>query len=77
MSYLVDELRSIAKVVPNGGDVAEAANYIEYLERRVELMKEALALHRSMVLGGERPSETSEAAFIAVMAGMEMYGDAK
>ena len=37
------------------------------LEHDKQILKEALALHRSMVLGGEKPSELSESMFRTAM----------
>lgn len=48
-------------------DAGEAEDEIKRGVDRVRILKQALALHHSMVLGGEQPSETSELAFRTAM----------
>lgn len=54
---------------PDGGwvDAGEAEAEIQRGVDRVLILKKALALHHSMILGGERPSDTSELMFRTAM----------
>ena len=70
---IIESLRFEASVAENNDRPGvstvclKAAAEIELWQQRVALLREALALHHSMVLSGEKESPTSEACYKIAM----------
>jgi hypothetical protein len=70
---IIESLRFTANVAENNDKPGiskvclKAAAEIELWKQRVALLREALALHHSMVLGGEKESPASEACYKIAM----------
>jgi hypothetical protein len=70
---IIESLRFTANVAENNDKPGistvclKAAAEIELWQQRVALLREALALHHSMVLGGEKESPASEACYKIAM----------